>query len=810
MRFSLMLCLGLLAGAARAAAPATVPRVQPERIDLSGPRDRVQLVVSGRGDLTATARYEAHPPGLVAVEGGLVRPLADGSGEIVVHAAGHTIKVPFASKASSSTAVSFRHEVIAAFNVTGCNAGACHGTPSGKGGLKFSLRGFDPETDFLTLTRDALNRRVNPLNAPGSLIVQKGAGKVPHEGGVKLKEGELPSRIVLDWIRHGLADDPKDLPAVKSLEVTPGPRVLYAPDNRQQLAVRARFTYGSSRDVTRLTVFSSSDDGVATVDGTGLVTFHRGGEVAILTRYLETVTTVRLTHVDSPEGFRWEAPAEHNFIDTHVFAKLKLLAIPPSGLSSDTEFLRRVTLDLLGVLPTPDEVEAFLADSSKDKRERLVARLLERPEYADFWSLKWADVLAGNRRAVQAKGAYLLHRWLHRHLSDNTPFDRVARELLTATGSTFLNAPANYYRNDRKVRPPDDLAQNTAQLFLGVRLSCAKCHNHPFERWTQDDYHGLAAFFARVRGEFDPLHPRLNRFNLGALDIQVARSGEVIHPRTGKPVAPSFPGGKPAVVKPGQDRREVLAAWLTAEDNPFFARAAVNRVWYHLLGRGIVDQVDDFRDSNPASSEELLDALARDFIRSGYDVKRLIRTILASRTYQLASSTTPLNRDDERYFSHTQVRLHSAEVLLDALSSASDVPEVFPGMKAGTRATQLPDGDVYKHPFLKAFGQPARETVCECERNGDTSLGHALHLVNGPTLKTKLAEPDNRIGRLLAAGRSDEQIVRQLYLATLSRPPSAEERAATLALIRDEPDRRKAWEDVLWALINTKEFLFRH
>ncbi|QJX01148.1 DUF1549 and DUF1553 domain-containing protein [Frigoriglobus tundricola] len=706
--------------------------------------------------------------------------------------------------------IRFQRQVVPALAVAGCNAGACHGTPSGKNGFKLSLRGFDPLADFTTLTRDATGRRVNVAKPDDSLILLKGRGKVPHEGGARLKPGEPADVILRAWIAQGVKADPPDLPAHTRLEVLPGNKVLRAPARTQPVMVNAHFADRSVAEVSRLTVFRSSDESVAKVDANGLVTFARTGEVAIQTKYLNETVSVRLTFVEPDPTFVWPDPPTNNSVDELLFAKLKLLQIPPSELSTDAEFLRRVYLDVLGVLPTPAEADTFLAGPDPKKRSKLIDGLLDRPEFADYWALKWADILNVNRRAVQAKGAYLYVQWLRQHFTDNTPFDKVVRELLTASGSTFLNPPASFFRNDRRSRPADDLGRNTAQLFLGIRMSCAQCHNHPFERWTQDDYYGLAAFFARVKDRPDPLYPRLNRFNLGAIDVFHAKSGEVIHPRTNDVQPPRFLGGELPQIAADADRRVALADWITRKDNPFFARATVNRVWYHLLGRGLVDPVDDFRDSNPAASDEVLDALAKDFVDHNFDVKRVIRTVLNSRTYQLTAATNDRNRDDERFFSHAVTKLLPAEVLLDALSSSTEVPEPFEGVKLGTRATQLPDGDVFHHPFLKAFGQPARETSCECERQGDTSLGHALQLINGPTLKVKLADPANRVGRLLKDGKSDTVVLRELYLATLTRRPSAAEEAAVLKHLAATVNKRQAWEDVQWALINTKEFLFRH
>jgi hypothetical protein len=609
------------------------------------------------------------------------------------------------------------------------------------------------------------------------------------------------------WLAEGLRDDPKGLAPLESVTVLPGSRVQSAPADRQQLAVRARFADGTVRDVTRLTVFSSSDDAVATVDAHGLVTFHASGEVAILCRYLMQMETVRLTYLVPREGFVWPNPPERNYVDRHVFAKLKMLSIPPSGLCTDADFIRRASLDLCGILPTADEVRSFLANKDPKKREKLIDALLARPEYADFWTLKWSDVLRSNRKTIQVKGTHLMQEWLRGHLIKNTGFDTMVAELLTGSGSTFSNAPANYYRIAKE---PQDLAETTAQLFFGVRMQCAKCHNHPFEKWTQDDYYSLAAFFARVKRKPDPAQPGTNpKKKDGGEIIYVARSGEVTQPRTSQVMAPRFLGGEVAKVPPGGDRREALAAWVTDPKNPFFAKSVVNRVWYHLMGKGIVDPVDDFRESNPSANDELLDALAKDFVAHGYDLQHLIRTIMTSRTYQLSAEANPLNQTDEKYFSHAVTKLIPAEPLLDAICRVTEVPEKYAGLPPGTRAVQLPDGEV-NHPFLKTFGQPARELACECERETDSNLAQALQLINGPTVNGKLRNPKNRIGRLLATKASDQAILEDLYLSTLSRYPTREDTEAVLAHLKAAPDRRKAWEDVHWALLNTKEFLFRH
>ena len=789
--------------------------VFPSEIRMSNVRDVRQVLVTAHyangqvRDLTHAVDYELASEGIATVEAtGLVRPKASGATTLLINTGSKTIRVPVTvTNLDRAHPVSFRHEVIAALNVGGCNAGACHGTPSGKNGFRLSLRGYDPGEDFIQLTRDVLGRRTSAMNPSQSLIVQKALGQVPHEGGQRFPRNSLPHRVLLDWIGQGLHDDAGSVAKLESVEVLPGDRTQAAPARSQQLVVLAHFADGSTRDVTRLTVFSSSDPAVATVDRTGRVDFLRAGETAILTRYLDRMVTVRLSYLEPRDDFVWPNPPERNFVDRHVFAKLKMLDIAPSELCTDAEFIRRAYLDLCGILPTVEEARAFLASKDPDKRDRLIDHLLERPEYADFWTLKWSDVLRSNRKTFKLGGVYKFREWLRTAIELNRPFDEIVRELLTASGSTFHNPAANYYR---VARDPTSLAETTAQLFFGIRMQCCKCHNHPFERWTQDDYYSLAAFFARVRQKPDPDNDiGTNPKKAGAEVIYVARSGQVKQPRTNQVMKPRFLGGDEITVGPREDPRVRLAAWLTAPDNPFFARATVNRIWFHLMGRGIVDPVDDFRDSNPASNDALLNALARDFVDHGFDVKHTIRTIMRSRTYQLSARPNEFNQHDEKYFSHAVTKLYTAEQLLDAICAATDVPEKFAGLPLGTRATQLPDGEV-NHVFLKTFGQPARELACECERESDSNLAQALQLINGPTIHNKLRHPNNRIGKLLKAKKSDREILEELYLATVSRLPDAEEIQAVMDHLKKSSDRRKAWEDVQWALINSKEFLFRH
>ncbi len=784
--------------------------VQPESVTLTGTRARAQVVVTGKyadgtvRDLTHVCAITCESADLVSVADGFLAPRKAGVSTLVVKAGTQSAKIPVTVKdLDKAQPASFRNEVIAAFNVGGCNAGACHGTPSGKGGFKLSLRGFDPDQDFQQLTRDVLGRRTERQTPDTSLVLLKALGQLPHEGGQRFSTGGVAWQTLRTWLAEGLQDDGAKLPSVTKIEVLPGSRVQTAPAKFQQLAVLATFSDGTVRDVTRLTVFSSSDTSVADVNLNGFVEFRSSGEVAILARVLMELVTVRLTYLEPKKGFVWTNPPEVNAVDKHVFAKLKMLSITPSDLCTDSEFVRRAYLDVLGVLPTANETRAFLSDKTTTKRTKLVDTLLDRPEYADYWTMKWSDVFRSSRKTIQVKGTHVFQGWLKDHLRKDAGFDKVTRELITASGSTFANPPANYYRI---ARDPQSLAETTAQLFFGIRMQCAKCHNHPFERWTQDDYYSMAAWFAQVRQKPDP---RETALNLGEVIYADRSSGGITQPRTGKTMAPKFLGGIVPIIPPRKDRREVLGEWLTSGANPFFAKNTVNRVWYHLMGKGVVDPVDDFRDSNPSANDELLDALAKDFVGNGFSLKATIRTIMKSRTYQLSAQTNAFNRDDTKYFSHAYTKLISAEPLLDAICQATDIPEKFTGMPMGTRAVQLPDGDA-NHPFLKTFGQPARELACECERESDSNLAQALQLINGPTLNDKLKAANNRVGKLLAKKATDQVVLEELYLSTLSRFPDETDTKVSLEYIHKAVDKRKAWEDLHWTLLNTKEFLFRH
>lgn len=787
-------------------------RVHPPSIVLNGTRDTVQLLVSIKDadgtirDVTGAAKFRAALDVATVDETGWVRARRNGGSVLIVEAEKKSIRVPLTvAGCGGDDTVSFRREVVAALNVGGCNQGACHGTPAGKNGFRLSLRGGDPAADYRELTQDLFGRRTSALNPDSSLIFAKGCGTVPHEGGVRWRAGTLPVEIVAQWLSGGCRDDDPALPPLVRIEVSPTSRQLRSPQRDQQLAVRAVFADGSSRDVTRLSVFSVSDAAFADVSESGKIVFRAPGEVAVLVRYLNAMAVSSLSMLEPNPTYRFPDLSERNVVDRAVFARFRQMQIVPAELCTDAEFLRRLSLDLTGALPTPEVARAFILDPTPNKRERAIDRLLDSPAFADFWALKWADVLRAHRKTMQLKGAQGLHGWLRSEIAANTRFDAVVRDLLTASGASAVTPAVNFYRVTRE---SGSQAEAVAQLFCGVRLQCAKCHNHPSERWTQDDYAGMAAFFARVRSRPDPSFGAPAKDAPPAAEIvSTDRSGEFVQPRNNLPVQPKPLGSSP--VPTDGDRRIVLAEWLTRPENPFFARAIANRVWFHLFGRGIVEPVDDFRDSNPPSHPELLDVLAREFVSHQYDLRYLIRLVVNSTTYQLSERKPNPSPNDDKYFARVRPRLLSAEQLLDAASDVTGVPERFAGLPLGVRAVQLPDGDDH-HPFLRAFGQPARELPCECERDGEANLTQALQLTAGSTVSAKLREPNNRIGTLIASKKSDPEIVEILVLSALGRIPRPEEIEQARAHIAASGDRRRGLEDVLWAFLNSPEFLFRH
>ncbi len=781
--------------------------VFPAAITLSGARARRQLVVSGFDrndsprDWTHDARITVADDRIATVDGSVVYPKSDGETEIEIVVGGRRQTIPVhVANVQTMAPTAFESEVLVALSKQGCNSGACHGSPSGKGEFRLSLRAFDKRLDELTLIREDFGRRVNPLDPQRSLLLQKPTMGVAHGGGKRLQTDDEAYRILHRWISEGAQADPEGTPRCDRLEVFPNQkRVLACSCGGQQLVAIAHLTDGTDHDVTHLVAYSSSNTNVATIDDHGLVTPHEQGETVILVRYLEHIEAVPLMFVDQAEEFQWQAPAANNYIDQLVDAKLQLLQYLPSELCTDSEFLRRVHLDVIGILPTVDQTRAFLADTDSKKRARLIDQLLQRDEYAKFWALKWGDLLRMTASMVGDEGVFKYHRWVEQSLRDNMPYDQFATQLLTASGSTLSNPPANFYRTAADM---NECVETISQVFLGARLQCAKCHNHPFERWTQDNYYGLGAFFHRVQRRKTP--------RPGELFIYDSDSGDVTQPRTGQKMQPWLPLLGDLAADDDLDRRQQFASWLVNADNPFFARIEANRIWSQLFARGIVDPIDDFRESNPPSNAPLLDALTKDFIDSGYNRKHLLRTILNSRTYQTSYQSNESNRQDSQYFSHQEPRLLSAEQLLDAINQTLGLSQNFGNLPSGTKATQLPAPDVAKVDFLKTFGQPERRTVCACERGGESNLGMAIELFNGAEIHNKLRDPGNRFRVSLAAGNSPEQTIRELYIAALCRQPSAAELDAALQHCSSRDDRAAGVEDVCWAILNTDEFVFQH
>jgi Protein of unknown function (DUF1553)/Protein of unknown function (DUF1549) len=705
------------------------------------------------------------------------------------------------ARAAEVPPVHFRTDVIAALSHAGCNSGACHGSPQGKNGFRLSLRGHDADLDLFTLTRAEGGRRVDRLRPENSLFLLKGTGRMAHQGGVRLNPSEPAYRLLLRWVAEGCRDAGPSPIAV--LEVRPERKRLAGDSPTQQLTVLAHFESGEVRDVTSLAVFSVNDGESASVSASGLVRFDHTAEATVLVRYLDHFASARLTYVKHDPKFVFAAPKAANTIDEHVFARQRELQLLPAAVAPDEVFLRRVHLDVIGTLPTAEEARAFLDSKEADKRSKLIDKLLDRDEFASFWALKWADVMRGSPTTLSKRGVHSFHRYLVRAVAEDRPMDRFARELLTGLGNTLNKPAASFYRVSRT---PDECAETFAQLFLGVRLQCAKCHNHPFENITQTDYYGLAAYFAQV-------DRKGAKFMLDDEIIALAPGREVQNPQTRKNQEPTAFGSPAGKLDPADDRREKLADWLVKPDNPYFAPSLVNRTWYHLFGQGIVEPVDDFRATNPPSNVELLEALSADFVKQGYRLKPLLRTILNSKTYQLASSgprQSPNAAPAGRYFVKARVKMLSAEQALDAVSAATGVPEKFKGVPLGTKAIELAEGGI-NHPFLQAFAKPVRDVSCECAREEDPSLPQMLHLLNNAGLLAKLKSPKSRLAVWLRSEKDPKKVIENVYLATLSRRPRPDEVAIVVRHIASlDGDRAKAFADLQFALMNSSEFLLRH
>jgi hypothetical protein len=718
--------------------------------------------------------------------------------------------------------VSFRNDVQAVIAKAGCNLGTCHGNATGKGGFKMSLRGSDLDLDYAALTQDAGARRVNSFEPDRSLILLKATQALAHEGGKRFDGKSWEYATLRDWLAQGAQRHAPNEAKLEKLEVTPHDLILIEPEKTVQLKATATFSDGTQRDVTSKAVYDLAQVGLVKVSRDGRIEKLKNGEPTVVVRYLDKQQPVRLAFVPARPDFEWTPVRQNNFIDRQVFAKLKGLRMTPSPLCSDEVFVRRLFLDLLGALPTADEARQFVADPSPDKRERLVDRLLARPEFADFWALKWADALRVEPRTMDMRGMTAFHAWIRDAVARNLPVDQFARAILAAQGSTYQVPESNYYR---ALREPNVRAEAIAQVFLGTRLKCAQCHNHPFDRWTQDDYFNWAAVFARVDYEVKE-NNRKDKSDkhefVGEQIVKLTREVKFTNPRTGEAARPKLLGAASlnAATVEGLHDLDAAADWVVNPDNALFARAQANRIWYHLMGRGLVDPVDDFRITNPASHPDLLKALAAEFVESGFDMRHLIRLIVNSRTWQLSSEPNDTNADDQVNCSHALVRRLGAEPLHDALFQFAGVRAEFAAFPDVTRAVALPgpvrlrkkDGNASASDlFLRQFGQPPRLLACECERTNETTMGQAFALISSPQIDDLIRRRDNVITSLQAEPGSWDQKITELFWRALSRPPTKEELAKLTAMVRDAPEdrRRAALEDVAWSLVNAKEFVLR-
>ncbi|MCA9013929.1 MAG: DUF1549 domain-containing protein [Planctomycetaceae bacterium] len=824
-------CLGALVGnyPAQSWADQLVGHIpnQAQVIELSDPDARQQLLVTleektgAVRDVTREATYQVQPQGIVQVsETGYVTPLANGTATITAQFASATpLSLPVrVSSFEKRRPVSFYNDVIPQLTRGSCNSGACHGTPSGKNNFHLSLLGFEPQNDFEYITKESVGRRINPAAPEMSLLLRKATGSLPHGGGSRFKENGAEVKLISRWIQEGMQYNPEQEATVERIEIFPQVRVL--PVNAtQQLIVTAFFSDGTTRDITRMAEYKPNQPKMADVDHHGVVQLKDlTGTTSVMVRFQEHVAVFMTTiPLGKPTP---NLPQPENFIDQHVFAKLAVLGLPPSPLCDDSTFLRRVTLDITGRIPTLEQTQAFLSDQKPDKRARKIDELLDSPGYADLFASKWAGILrnkAGGNLEQVARETFGFHSWIRTSLSANKPYNEFVTELITARGKPGTNPAVSWYR---AVQDPKDQMSDIAQVFLGVRIQCAQCHHHPYEKWSQDDFYGFQAFFTTLA--------RKEVYKLPEDDIVYHKRIVAVakNPNTNQELKPTPLDGDALEIPAQRDPRIDLANWVCAPENPFFAKMLVNRYWKHFLGRGLVEPEDDIRVTNPATHPELLDQLAESFVKSNYDLKAVCRTICNSRTYQLSSFPNKYNLDDDQNYARYYPRRLSAEIMLDAMNDAAGAKNNFNHQPVGVRAVALPDDSANVESFfLRVFGRPQMDTACECERTANADLAQSLHLINSDTIQQLLSAPDGR-ALLLARDKSkdDRTHITELYLLTLSRPPAQDELETGLAHLakkrtqsKADPQKlsleqaeREAYEDIIWVVINTKEFLFNH
>ena len=785
------------------AAEVTRIDIYPPDVHLSTQRDYQRvLVVASRDDgvtldITRDAVVRLSAEGVARLDNATLYPVADGAAKLVAEYQGHQAEATIAVvDAAADRPISFHLDVMPVFMRAGCNTGSCHGAARGKDGFNLSLFGFDPVGDHYRVTREEGTRRINLARPEASLLIEKAIGSVPHTGGKLFDADSQYYRTLVRWIEAGVPLDEGQPPHVTDLDIYPPKAVIEGADNTQQFIARARYSDGTDRDVTDLAVFMTSNDNSAPVTADGLVTADSRGEAFVMGRF-ETKTVgsqVLVLPLDMP----YIPPAiTGNYVDQLVGDKLKRLRILPSEICTDEEFLRRVTIDITGTLPTEDEYIAFMADTDPGKRAALIDRLLDRKEFAEIWAMKWSQLLmVKSSNQVSYKAMFLYSNWLTDKIASEVPLDEMVRELLSASGGTFNQPATNFYQIERDTLKT---AENVAQVFMGFRTQCAQCHNHPFDRWTMDDYYSFAAFFSQIGRKTGEDYRETVVFNTG--------SGAVRNPLGNRQMEPKFLGGEQPDVA-GKDRRAVLADWLTSSDNPYFATNVANRVWAHFFGLGIVEPVDDIRVSNPPSNPELFEELGRRLVEYKFDFKQLVRDICNSEAYQRSFIRNESNQHDERNFAHAGVRRIPAEQMLDCLNQVTETQEKFRGLPLGSRAVQIADGTTTNY-FLTSFGRAPRETVCDCEATTDPSLSQALHMLNGDAVHGKI-QRGAVVKKLLDAGQTPAQVVETLYVRCLARKPTAEEVEQLTTVASQAANPQLGLEDVMWAILNSREFLFNH
>jgi hypothetical protein len=812
---------------AQADAVVSSLALMPAKTTLVGRHASQQLLVETvanerfTGDKTASAKFQSGNPAVATVDDtGIVHPVKDGTATITATSGGQQASATITVVGMGQAAVrSFRNDVQPVLAKMGCSMGACHGALHGKNGFKLSLRGYDANADYKTITRGDRGRRIEPTDPGRSLILLKPTMTVPHKGGLRFEVGSPAYKILSEWIAEGTPAPRDDDRMVVSIDVLPKEVTLRRGD-QQGVIVLAKYNDGSVRDVTRWSRFAATNAAVATVDDDGHIKVLGHGIGAVTAWYSSKISILRITspyEASVPDAVFAKAPRK-NFIDKLILKQLALLKLPPSPPTDDATFIRRAYLDTIGKLPTVDEVRTFLADSSPDKRDRLIDSLLQRPEFVDYWAYQWSDMLLVNGSILRPPAVKAFYGWIRQQVQNNTPWDQFARDIITARGSSLVNGATNFYALHED---PESMSENISQAFLGLSIQCAKCHNHPLEKWTNDQYYAMANLFARVQAKGWSSGPRTGD---GVRTLFVAEHGDVIQPSKGLPEPPAPLDAKPLPLDSTADRRQYLADWLTSPQNPYFAREITNRIWGNFFGVGLVDPVDDLRESNPASNEELLDAAAKFLVDHKYDLKALMREIMQSAAYQRSSIPVGAGSDDSRNYSHYYPRRLMAEVLLDAISQVTAEPSRFTEIEypdsdrektdfypKGTRALQLYDSAVVS-PFLRTFGRNPRVITCECERSNEPSLVQALNISNGDAIRKKLSAKDGKIASILKSDSPNYRIIEDLYLAALSRYPTDREMVPLLATMNDAPagQRRAVLEDVYWAVLSSREFLFNH